>query len=45
MKQKTFNIILIAIMAAGLAGIIALLIYTYVLFKDCSIIAYIINKG
>lgn len=41
MKDKTFNIILYVILALGVTATAALMIYTYVQYKDCSIVSFI----
>ena len=45
MSKKTFNYIIAAVTALGIISVIALAVYTYLLYKDCSIISYIANKG
>lgn len=43
MNEKTFHKLLIAVLTAGVISVIALLIYTAILRRDCSIITYIAN--
>lgn len=43
MKNKTFYKVLAAVTAVGCISTIALVIWTAVLYKDCSIISFIAN--
>ncbi len=45
MNDKLFYRLMTIITVLGIASIIALVIYTYLLYKDCSVISYIGNKG
>ena len=45
MKNKVFYGILTAVCVVGVISVIALVAYTYALYKDCSIISYIANRG
>ena len=45
MKDKVFYSILTAVCIIGIIIVIALVAYTYALYKDCSIISYIANRG
>ncbi|MBD5130491.1 MAG: hypothetical protein HDT43_11330 [Ruminococcaceae bacterium] len=45
MKDKVFYSILTAVCIVGIISVIALVAYTYALYKDCSIISYIANRG
>ena len=45
MKNKVFYGILTAVCVVGVISVIALVVYTYALYKDCSIISYIANRG
>lgn len=44
MNEKVFHRLLIAVAAAGILSVIVLIVYTYFLYKDCSIITYIANR-
>lgn len=43
MSDKKFNIVLYSLLVLGIISVIILIIYTYYLYKDCSIISYIGN--
>ncbi len=45
MKNKIFYGLLAAVCVLGIISVIALVAYTYGLYKDCSIISYIANRG
>ncbi len=45
MNDKLFYRLMTIITVLGIVSIIALVIYTYILYKDCSVISYIGNKG
>ena len=45
MKEKTFYRLLTAVIALGLVSIIAVVVYSYILYSDCSILSYIANRG
>ena len=45
MKDKVFYGILTAVCIVGIISVIALVAYPYALYKDCSIISYIANRG
>lgn len=45
MSEKKYYMILLLITVLGLASLTALLIFSYVLYKDCSIISYVANRG
>ncbi len=45
MDNKTFLKIIAAISILGILSIVALSIWTYLLYTDCSIISYIANRG
>lgn len=45
MKDKTFYGIITTVCIVGVISVIALVVYTYMLYKDCSIISYIANRG
>ena len=45
MKDKVFYSILTSVCVVGIISVIALVAYTYALYKDCSIISYIANRG
>lgn len=45
MKNKVFYGLLTAVCVLGIISVIALVAYTYRLYKDCSIISYIANRG
>lgn len=43
MSDKKFNIILYSVLFIGIISVLFLIIYTFILYKDCSIISYIGN--
>lgn len=43
MKDKYFNIILYTLLTIGIISVLFLIVYTFILYKDCSIISYIGN--
>ena len=43
--DKTFNRLLYIITALGIISMIAIVAWSWFLYKDCSIISYIANKG
>ncbi len=45
MKEKTFHRILIAVTVIGSLSVIALTVYTILLYKDVSVIAFVANGG
>ncbi|WP_167562673.1 hypothetical protein WAA20_08830 [Butyrivibrio fibrisolvens] len=45
MSEKTFTKIIWIIAILGIISIAALGIWSYLLYKDCSIISYIANRG
>ncbi len=45
MSDKTFYRLLTAIAVIGAVSLLALLLRTAVLFRDCSILSYIANRG
>ncbi|MBR1750646.1 MAG: hypothetical protein IJ740_07155 [Ruminococcus sp.] len=45
MREKTFHRIIAVITILGIASVIAMVVYTWLLYKDCSVISYIGNKG
>ncbi len=45
MKNKTFNVLLAAICAVGIISVVILLIVTYRMYLECSVISYIYNRG
>lgn len=44
MSDKAFKRIVIAVMAAGVISVIAITLYTFYLYTNCSIISYIANR-
>lgn len=45
MSDKVFYRLLAVICALGALSVTALVVYTVLLYKDCSIISYIANRG
>lgn len=45
MYNKIFSRIVAVVCVIGIISVIALVVYTYALYKDCSIISYIANRG
>lgn len=45
MKDRTFYRILTLVTVAGILSVIALVLATWLLYRDCSILSYIVNKG
>lgn len=45
MKDKLFYGLFIAVCVLGIISVAALAVYTYMLYRDCSIISYIANRG
>ena len=45
MSEKTFMRVMSVVAALGMISIVAMVIWSWVLYKDCSIISYIANKG
>lgn len=45
MSDKTFKIIITAVMVMGVISVIAITLYTIYLYTNCSIISYIANRG
>ncbi|WP_155243695.1 hypothetical protein [Butyrivibrio fibrisolvens] len=45
MDNKTFLKIIILISILGIISIVVLGVWSYLLYKDCSIISYIANRG
>jgi len=45
MNDKLFYRLLALVTVIGIISVIALTVYTWFLYKDCSIISYIANKG
>lgn len=45
MSEKLYNRLLLTMCIIGVLSVIALTVYTYILYKDCSIISYIANRG
>jgi hypothetical protein len=45
MDDKIFYRILLVITAIGVASFVVIAVWTWFLYKDCSIISYIANKG
>lgn len=45
MREKTFYRFLAVVTVLGILSILALFVYTWMLYRDCSILTYIANKG
>ncbi|MBR6107538.1 MAG: hypothetical protein IKQ39_05980 [Oscillospiraceae bacterium] len=45
MNETVFRRILTAVTVLGILSIIALTVYTWLLYRDCSVLTYIANKG
>ena len=45
MSEKTFMRVMTVVAVLGMISIVAMVVWSWVLYKDCSIISYIANKG
>lgn len=45
MKEQTFRRLMTAVLVLGLISVIVLVLITYHLFSECSILSYIANRG